>query len=73
MTAGWVLVSNPYLAYLDFTTQGAPANFTSEVKVWRTTGAFAGTYQDLQAGEMIAPFQGFFVHSTASRQLPNQW
>ncbi len=70
MTAGWVLVSNPYLAYLDFTTQGAPTNFTSEVKVWRTTGAFAGSYQDLQPGEMIAPFQGFFVHSTATGSYP---
>ncbi len=70
MTAGWVLVSNPYLAYLDFTTQGAPTNFTNEVKIWHTTGAFAGSYQDLQAGQMIAPFQGFFVHSTATGSYP---
>jgi hypothetical protein len=63
MGAGWVLVSNPYLATLDFTGFAAQPGFDAQIKVWVTHGSGAGSYQD---ATVIAPFQAFFVHNTTS-------
>jgi len=63
MAAGWVLVSNPYLATLDYTGQSAQTGFTNQIKVWHTTGGFAGSYQD---ATVIAPFQAFFVRNLST-------
>ncbi len=63
MTSGWLLVANPYLATLDLTGLPAQSGFNSQIKVWHTTGGFAGTYQD---ATVIAPFQAFFVQKTLS-------
>ena len=63
MSSGWLMVSNPYLATLDFTGLPAQTGFTAQIKVWNTTGGFAGSYQD---ATVIAPFQAFFVRNTTS-------
>lgn len=65
MGSGWILVSNPYLATLDFTNLGAQSGFDAQIKVWVTHGPVAGSYQD---ATVIAPFQAFFIRNNVTGQ-----
>lgn len=62
--SGWQLLSNPYLATLQITTNNT--GIDNQVQVWNANGSFAGTYQPGTVGSnaVVGPFQAFMVHMT---------
>jgi len=64
-TSGWILLSNPYPAPLQFSSQtidqNVAAGWDAQIQVWNTTGPNAGSYEPTT---FLAPFQGFMVHVT---------
>lgn len=64
MNSGWSLLSNPYLASLNISTNNP--GFDNQIQVWNCNGPFAGTYQPGTIGvdASVAPFQAFMVHET---------
>ncbi len=61
LTAGWYLMSNPYLATLVLNT--ANTGIDGQVQIWESTGGYSGSYQPGNLGSIaIAPFQAFMVH-----------
>lgn len=65
--AGWHIIGNPYLAYLDLQPDAFNSDFDGDVYVWHTTGPNADSYVEYTPGvdAVIPPFGAFSVHKTA--------
>ncbi|MBL7777626.1 MAG: proprotein convertase P-domain-containing protein, partial [Chitinophagales bacterium] len=59
--SGWHLLANPYPSGYTYTAQ---AGFGAVGSVYVPSGPYSGTYQPLNNGDQLAPFQGFMVFKT---------
>ncbi|MDW8420076.1 MAG: T9SS type A sorting domain-containing protein [Chitinophagales bacterium] len=58
--SGWHLLANPYPSGYIYTSQ---PGFGIVASVYVPIGPFSGTYQPLNPGDQLAPFQGFMLHN----------
>ncbi|MCS6916992.1 MAG: PKD domain-containing protein, partial [Chitinophagales bacterium] len=58
--SGWHLLGNPYPSGYTYTAQ---PGFGTVASVYVPVGPFSGTYQPLNPGDQLAPFQGFMLHN----------
>ena len=74
VTNGWNMVSNPYPSPLAWETANVPAGVDGIGKIWVTSGAYTGTFQDIDPnvpGTAVAIGQAFQVRvSTPGASVP---
>ncbi|MCS6934999.1 MAG: PKD domain-containing protein [Chitinophagales bacterium] len=58
--SGWHLLSNPYPSGYTHTAQ---AGLNAVASVYVPSGPYSGTYQPLNPGDVLAPFQGFMIRN----------
>jgi hypothetical protein len=67
---GWHLLGNPYPSPLDWSRLSIPAGLDDALYVYRSTGAYAGTFRSyvngLGGSPEVALGQGFFVRANAA-------
>lgn len=71
---GWNMVSNPYPSPLAWETGNVPAGIDGIGKLWVTSGAYTGTFQDLDPnipGTAVAIGQAFQVRVTNPGGTPS--
>ena len=75
VTNGWNMVSNPYPSPLQWEMSNVPAGVDAIGKIWQTSGAYSGTFMDLDPSlggiQSVAIGQAFQVRvSTVGASVP---
>ena len=67
---GWHLLSNPYPSAM-VATSLTSANWSSLQTYDGSTGAYGGTFQPINPGQVLAPMQGFVALTTSNNNSAN--